>query len=296
MSAPAAFGRLPSPQGTQVPGLPAGPDASLLGRRTWHREAVAQVDRAARLGEPLSIVIVNLDGFRLVNDTHGRKFGDKVLHRVGQCIRAVVDGNGLIARRGQEFFLLLPRTQEEDACRLAERTRQAISCLRQQAPDGTRVQVTACAGLTSIGRGPACQLPGLLSAADSALCAAKQANAHDQEQGATGGRVAYAPALQGVPARRRQQAGGRVVLVQAVAPPQGTPAAPSAARLLAVAACVLPLADRSRYAEEFRAELQDIARSGDGRGPQWRYAIRQFTAALRLRGELREAQRQQPAR
>ena len=134
------------------------------------------------------------------------------------------------------------------------------------------------------------------AAADSALYAAKQAYAQDQAQGVTGGKVAYAHALRGVPARRRRQSREHVVLVQAVAPPQGTRTVPSAARLLAVTARVLPPADRSRYAEEFRAELQDIARTGDGRGPQWRYAIRQLTAALRLRGELREAQRQQSAR
>ncbi len=72
--------------------------------------------------------------------------------------------------------------------------------------------------------------------------------------------------------------------------PETAKVAPGAARLLAVAAQILPAADRGRYAEEYRAELREIANAGLGRGRQLLYASRQLRAARQLRGELRAPQ------
>jgi len=67
--------------------------------------------------------------------------------------------------------------------------------------------------------------------------------------------------------------------------------APSASRLLAAATRLLPVADRARYAEEYRSELWEIAHAGQPRRSQIRYAARQAASSLRLRAELRAARR-----
>jgi hypothetical protein len=66
---------------------------------------------------------------------------------------------------------------------------------------------------------------------------------------------------------------------------------PLARRLLAAAARLLPASDRARYAEEFRSELTEIARSGAGRGPQLAYAARVVMSARRLHADLRAPRR-----
>jgi hypothetical protein len=71
--------------------------------------------------------------------------------------------------------------------------------------------------------------------------------------------------------------------------------APLAARLVAAAARLLPAGDRARYAEEFRSELAEIARSGAGRRPQLVYAVRQVISARRLRADLRAPRRRRAA-
>jgi hypothetical protein len=76
---------------------------------------------------------------------------------------------------------------------------------------------------------------------------------------------------------------------------QGRGVAPSASRLLASAARWLPAADRTRYAEEYRSELWEIARAGAGRRTQLAYAVRQVMSAWRLRIELRAPQRRRAA-
>jgi diguanylate cyclase len=77
---------------------------------------------------PFSFIMMDIDHFKKVNDTHGHKVGDSVLEFIGQTIRGSVKGRDVPARYGgEEFIILLPATELEDACTLAENIRKQIS-------------------------------------------------------------------------------------------------------------------------------------------------------------------------
>jgi diguanylate cyclase len=77
---------------------------------------------------PFSIIIMDIDHFKKVNDTHGHKVGDSVLGLIGKIIKESVKGRDVPARYGgEEFIVLLPATKLEDACKLAESIRKQIS-------------------------------------------------------------------------------------------------------------------------------------------------------------------------
>jgi diguanylate cyclase (GGDEF)-like protein len=268
-----------------------------LERGTWQREAAAEVRRAVRLDAPLAVAIIDLDSFTLVNDAYGHVFGDEVLRQVGQCLHAVQREYDLAGRfGGGEFVMLLPQTRSTDALRIAERVRAHIARLPIATPGGEPVTVTASIGVASLDARANKELTELLAAADAALYRAK-ASGRDQVQmiSSSRGLTAVGGAIQDNHASPRLTTRG--IRGAADFAPAAVPlgALPSAARLLTVAAQVLPSPDRSRYAEEFRAELQDIACTGNGRRPQLRYAVRQFIAALQLRRELRVPSRHRAA-
>src|SRR6185437_4197469 len=86
-----------------------------------------EVSRALRHGRPLSLVIVDVDGFKLFNDTFGHQVGDDVLETVAAHLAAVVRMNDTAARLGgDEFALLLPETNAEAAQVVAHRAHEAI--------------------------------------------------------------------------------------------------------------------------------------------------------------------------
>ena len=269
-----------------------GNRAGPVERGTWQREASAEVRRAVRTDSPLAVAIIDLDSFTLVNDAYGHVFGDEVLRQVGQCLQASLREYDLAGRfGGGEFVMLLPKTRSPDAARIAERVRSHIARLPIATPGGEPVRVTASIGVASLDAGARRELTELLAAADAALYRAK-ASGRDQVQmiSTSRGLTAVGGAEQDIYASPRLTTRG----IRGAA--DFAPAAvPSAARLLTVAAQVLPSPDRSRYAEEFRAELQDIACAGNGGRLQLRYAVRQFIAALQLRRELRGPRRQRAA-
>lgn len=79
-------------------------------------------------GKPYAVIMMDLDLFKKINDTHGHKIGDAVLEFIGGTIRGAVKGRDIPARYGgEEFAILLPRTTLENACRLAEGIRVEIA-------------------------------------------------------------------------------------------------------------------------------------------------------------------------
>ncbi len=141
----------------------------------WNRAhfdevAAQETARAARYGEPLSLLLFDIDYFKAINDTHGHLIGDQVLieltRRVGEHLRA----NDVLARwGGEEFVVMLPHCAAAEALRVAEKLRALV-----QAQPFARVgQVTASFGVADFR--PADNLDTWLKRADDALYAAKAA-------------------------------------------------------------------------------------------------------------------------
>jgi diguanylate cyclase (GGDEF)-like protein len=147
----------------------------LLNARTWEREAKAQVARSVRARLALAVAVIDIDWFKLVNDTYGHLFGDEVLKEIASCLPGVLreyDSAGRFG--GEEFVLLLPHTRAVDAFRIADRVRDHISGLSLRTSDGQSVQVTVSVGVAALDAGSRRELSELLAAADAALYRAKR--------------------------------------------------------------------------------------------------------------------------
>jgi diguanylate cyclase (GGDEF)-like protein len=150
----------------------------LLNVSTWEAEAESEISRSVRTRNPVSLCLVDIDHFKLVNDTYGHLVGDKVLKAVAE---ALTNGSRDYDRAGrfggEEFVLLLAQTTGSDAIKIAERLRSHVEGLAvpvDDRPGGPVVKVTISIGVTSIARGETRELIDLLAAADSALYQAKQ--------------------------------------------------------------------------------------------------------------------------
>jgi diguanylate cyclase (GGDEF)-like protein len=150
----------------------------LLNVSTWEAEAETEISRSIRTRNPVSLALVDIDHFKLVNDTHGHLVGDKVLKAVAQALTTQSRDYDRAGRfGGEEFVLLLAQTTGSDAVKIAERLRSHVEALEvpvDERPGGPVVKVTISIGVTSIARGETRELIDLLAAADSALYQAKQ--------------------------------------------------------------------------------------------------------------------------
>jgi diguanylate cyclase (GGDEF)-like protein len=157
----------------------------LLNAATWEREAASEVIRAVRTRSPLAVVILDVDKFKVVNDTYGHLAGDQVLKEIANTLNGMLRDYDVAGRfGGEEFSLLLPQTRAVDAFRIAERIRSSIAGLSIIAPGATggeRVQVTVSIGVAALDAGSSRELTELMAAADAALYRAK-AGGRDQVQ------------------------------------------------------------------------------------------------------------------
>lgn len=125
-----------------------------------------------RSGEPTSMVLVDLDGFKEFNDSYGHTVGDQVLRAVADAIRHTARGGDLVARLGGDEFVVLARGTDETAAKqLAERVADALAAVRVETPDGPR-SVAASVGVRTTGEELA--VADLLHAADEAMYGAKR--------------------------------------------------------------------------------------------------------------------------
>lgn len=140
-------------------------------RRTFIDLAERELQRSLRNGKPLSLMVIDLDHFKQINDTHGHQAGDSVLRQVKQiadhCLRAA---DTFARYGGEEFVVLLPETDREGAHNLAERLRSAIADNRAECG----VPVSACIGVVSLPKvNGSVTLAQLLAKADEAMYQAK---------------------------------------------------------------------------------------------------------------------------
>jgi diguanylate cyclase (GGDEF)-like protein len=157
----------------------------LLNAATWEREATAEVARAVRTRTPLAVALLDIDRFKVINDTYGHLVGDQVLKEIAHTLDGLLREYDRAGRfGGEEFSLLLPQTRAVDAFRIAERVRSNIAGLSIIAPGttgGERVHVTVSIGVAALDSGSKRECAELMAAADAALYRAK-ADGRDQVQ------------------------------------------------------------------------------------------------------------------
>ncbi len=146
----------------------------LLNHRAFQDRIAQEVARARRGGHTLAVIMIDVDGFGLINNTHGHQAGDVTLVAVARCLRAQTRQGDVVARYGgDEFALILPETDMDEALSLAERIREELACLTMM--HGPRaIHVTASVGVAAMPE-HATTREGLIGAADSASYAAKRA-------------------------------------------------------------------------------------------------------------------------
>ncbi|MBC3918498.1 GGDEF domain-containing protein [Undibacterium sp. CY18W] len=145
-----------------------------MNRRRFEDESRRLLARAIRTGEPLSIIMIDVDFFKRINDRHGHPAGDEVLRRLSKLLQAVIRSEDCLARYGgEEFCILLVGTREQGAAQLAERVRLLYADLRIEWKNEI-LQSTLSAGVadsSTVGT----DLSTLVGAADQALYRAKNA-------------------------------------------------------------------------------------------------------------------------
>ncbi len=148
----------------QLTGLP--------NRRAFYEQAALIIAQAYRYGQPLTLVMLDIDHFKGVNDTHGHDAGDVVLKAVADQIDAAVRTSDVPARQGgEEFVILLPMTDLDEAVIFSERLRAHIAAL-DIAVHGEVLKVTCSFGIAMLSKADE-DIDALLKRSDAALYLAK---------------------------------------------------------------------------------------------------------------------------
>jgi two-component system chemotaxis response regulator CheY len=130
-----------------------------------------EIERARRYGQPLSLITVDLDHLKTINDEHGHDAGDDSIRLVAQVLKGAVRSFEIVARQGgDEFAVLLPNTNHSEAARLAERLRVEVASHSVQG-----VRLSASIGVASRDKKHDLDAKSLVKASDDALYRAKYA-------------------------------------------------------------------------------------------------------------------------
>ena len=147
----------------------------LHNRRYLMDRLTQEMQRADRHGEPMAFAMLDLDGFKPINDQFGHVMGDKVLRAVGSAVARCVRVSDIAARYGgDEFGIILPQTPAEGAMKVCERILRAISELALHDEQGTPAKVTASLGLSYYPADDIATPEELVQSADGALYGAKR--------------------------------------------------------------------------------------------------------------------------
>lgn len=121
-----------------------------LNRRALYELGDKEFDRATRYGHPLGLLLITVDGFREINDTHGHQVGDKVLLALVATVRAAIRETDVFGRfGGSEFLLILPHTDASGAALLAERIKTSMHRQPIQVDDAA-IQTSVNCGLCAL--------------------------------------------------------------------------------------------------------------------------------------------------
>jgi len=144
--------------------------------RHFQERLRSEFARATRYREPLSCVLIDIDRFKRVNDTHGHLAGDKVLVRLVEILKEGLRKEDFVARYGgEEFALLLPNTPAAQAQPVAERLRQRVEAETLETAEGETLRFTISSGVADYEISKPIRDPdALIDAADKALLRAKK--------------------------------------------------------------------------------------------------------------------------
>lgn len=146
---------------------------NLPNRRHLATLAQREIGRAQRFKRPLSVMLVDIDHFKTVNDQHGHDAGDQVIREMGQLLAQHMRASDTVGRHGgEEFAVLLPETAREEAMHLAQRLCAIVAKQRFMA-SGVHTPLTISVGVTAYEGGQQ-DWNDLLKQADAALYSAKQ--------------------------------------------------------------------------------------------------------------------------
>ncbi len=151
------------------------PLTQVLNRRALTERLSTELDRARRYGLTMSVLMIDLDNFKNVNDTYGHLVGDEVLRELAKILQREARSVDMVARYGgEEFVMVLPETPLDGAVALAERIRQRVEEAQLVTGDQyTWLRLGVSIGVASVPDVPASLPNDLIAAADRALYRAK---------------------------------------------------------------------------------------------------------------------------
>lgn len=145
---------------------------NLANRRAFDLEIGRVFNQRRREGNPFSLLIVDIDHFKRINDQYGHMVGDQLLKGFSRCLANTLRDSDFVARYGgEEFVAILPKTPIQEAVKAAERVRSAVADSRFKVGD-LEIQITASMGVKEVG--PIESESELIERADAALYAAKK--------------------------------------------------------------------------------------------------------------------------
>ncbi|HEX2378379.1 MAG TPA: sensor domain-containing diguanylate cyclase [Gaiellales bacterium] len=146
----------------------------LANRRQFYEVLGREYERAQRFGTPLSLILLDIDDFKQINDTRGHLAGDAVLHGVAATLAELIREIDMAARYGgEEFAILLPQTAQDGAAQLAERLRREIAARPIRFGPDEIDGITASFGVAAGPEDSMTQID-LIASADAALYQAKR--------------------------------------------------------------------------------------------------------------------------
>jgi len=120
----------------------------LPNRRYFDRRLTEECERAKRYRHSFALLMIDLDGFKTVNDTFGHAIGDSVIQQVAAALKRIIRSSDMVARfGGDEFAVIVPEADQEAAIHLAEKIKMVLAATKLHLPNDTQKFVSACMGI-----------------------------------------------------------------------------------------------------------------------------------------------------